>query len=366
MSNLTLLIKPVSGACNMACKYCFYTDVMANRKTAEYGKMNNETLEILVKKAFEDADNFVSFTFQGGEPTLAGLDFYEHLIVLQKRYNRNHIQVYNAIQTNGYALDERWIDFFKKENFLVGLSMDGTRAIHDSLRVDRQGRGTFGRVERAARKMAETGIQYNILCVVNNFVARHPRQVFEQLKKYRYLQFIPCIDPFDGKREKYALSTERYTGFLKETFEQYYHCIMKNDYVSVRNFDNYIRILLGQPPENCGMSGRCAQYFLVEGDGSVYPCDFYVLDQWKMGNIHTDTFDELRSCTTVQRFIEESRHVQEECRTCQWYSLCRGGCKRDREPVVDGIPGKNRYCESYQEFFQYAYPKMRQIAKWIR
>lgn len=366
MPPVSLLIKPVSGLCNMACKYCFYADVMDNRQTPYYGKMNEETLDMLVRKVFLYAEKSASFAFQGGEPTLAGIAFYEKLIELQEKYNVKGIRVFNSIQTNGYELDRAWANFFKKHNFLVGLSMDGYRELHDSLRVDRKNCGTYTKVERAAKLMADVGVDFNILTVVNNFVARYPRRVFEHLKKYQYLQFIPCIDSFDGEKEKYSLSIERYTKFLKETFDCYYENIMKDNYVSVRNFDNYIGILLGRRPENCAMNGRCAPYFLIEGDGSVYPCDFYVLDKWKIGNIVEDSFESLGSSEVMQNFISESCHIDEKCRECEWGFLCRGGCKRDREPIIDGIPGKNRYCECYQEFFKYAYSRMIKIADSLR
>ena len=182
MPSLHLLIKPASSLCNMRCKYCFYSDVSNSREVKSYGMMEDDTLETLVKRAFEYADESVGFAFQGGEPTLVGLSFYERLIALEKTYNTKKIPVYNSIQTNGYAVDDSFAAFFAKHNFLVGLSLDGTKESHDALRVDAEGNGTFGRVLKTAELFQRHGVQFNILCVVNNFVARYPKEVYRQLR----------------------------------------------------------------------------------------------------------------------------------------------------------------------------------------
>lgn len=282
MPPVNLLIKPASSMCNMRCKYCFYADVSKNWKTEFYGMMNEDTLEILVKRVFEYATGYAGFAFQGGEPTLAGFGFYRNLIALQERYNTRKIPVYNSIQTNGFGLNEEWAKFFADHHFLVGLSMDGIKEAHDALRLDAQGSGTYEAVAKSAALLERFGVPFNILCVVNHFVARHPQKVYQNLKKYRYLQFIPCLDSFEGEKENYSLSSSRYGEFLKATFDLYYRDFLSGNYVSVRNFDNYIRMLQGYPPESCGMNGICSCQFVVEGDGSVFPCDFYVLDRWKL------------------------------------------------------------------------------------
>ena len=363
---VTLLIKPASSLCNMRCKYCFYADVAANRDIPSYGIMSEETLEHLVKGVFAYAEQSVSFGFQGGEPTLAGIGFYRKLVLLQEKYNAKHIAVYNSIQTNGYLLNEEWAEFFKAHGFLVGLSLDGSKEVHDKLRVDAYGKGTYGKVRDAAALLARHGVDFNILCVVSEYAAEHPRQVYNALKQYKYLQFIPCLDPLDGWKKNYSLSEKKYAAFLNETFRLYAESFLSGEYVSVRNFDNYIGILLGRPPENCAMNGRCAAYYLVEGDGSVFPCDFYVLDRWKLGNVAQDSFADMATSEKLREFTEESLFVTEECKRCPWYPLCRGGCKRDREPFIDGHPGRNRLCESFKHFFAYSYPVMLKMAHIIQ
>ena len=183
---VTLLIKPVSGLCNLRCKYCFYADVMEQREMFSYGKMDLETLELLVQNALEYAEDFVSFGFQGGEPTLAGLDFYEHLVAFERKYNTKGVIIQNYIQTNGYDIDENWAEFLHDHQFLTGLSMDGTSEIYNSLRVDANQKPTYQRVEKVAELFNKFGVEYNILCVVTNFVARYPRKVFAHLKNITF------------------------------------------------------------------------------------------------------------------------------------------------------------------------------------
>ena len=365
MPPLNILIKPASSLCNMRCEYCFYKDVSESRERRSMGMMSLDTLEEVVRRAFEYATDFVGFAFQGGEPTLAGLDFYRELMALERKYNTKNIKVSNAIQTNGYVIDDEWARFFAKNGFLVGLSMDGTKEAHDSLRVDAAGKGTFDRVVRAADILQKNGAEFNILCVVNNFVARYPKKVYDQLKKYKYIQFIACLDPLEGEKTRFSLSEERYASFLRQTFTLYYEDFMRGNYVSIRNFDNYVSILLGRRPESCAMNGFCTCYCVIEGDGSVYPCDFYVLDEWRLGNVREQSFGEMISSPLAREFVERSLFVRDECKNCRYYKLCRGGCRREREPFSEGIPSLNRRCAAYKSLFDTCLDPMLDMARRI-
>ena len=266
------------------------------------------------------------------------------------------------------VIDDAWAAFLGEHRFLVGLSLDGTQEIHDRFRVDEKGNGTYHRVIAAAKRLKKHQVEFNILCVVNNDVARHAKQVYQNLKKqgFRYLQFIPCLDPFGEEMQKqqdFSLSLERFTAFLKATFDLYYQDFEKGDSVSIRTFDNYVSMIGGYPPEACGMAGVCSCYFVVEGDGSVYPCDFYVLDRYRLGNIRQDSFAQMKQSQTARTFVEESWYVEEGCKTCRWLPICRGGCRRHREPFVQGHPRRNIYCDAYRTFFDYAYPRMEKMAR---
>jgi len=363
---LSMLIKPASGNCNLRCRYCFYHSVAEKRQTKSYGMMSFDTLEIIVKKALEYADQICSFAFQGGEPTFIGLDFYKKLIELEKNIIQKIITINNAIQTNGTLLDEEWAQFLSSNNFLVGISLDGPKDMHDENRYDANGKGSFIRVMHTIDLFNKYKVEYNILFVVTSNTTRHINKIYNFYKKngFKYLQFIPCIDPFGEEpgQYEYSLTPERFGIFLKSLFDLWYNDIMKGDIVSIRYFDNLVGMLMGYPPEECGMKGECMCQFVTEADGGVYPCDFYVIDDWYLGDIKEIGFDELAGSDAALKFIESSRYVDPECRECKWANICRGGCRRYKEPFKDGKPALNFFCPSYKQLFEYAYGRLQQIA----
>ncbi len=324
-----------------------------------YGVMTPETAEKLVMRAYEYADGACAFVFQGGEPTLAGLEYFQSFVKLCRKYNTKKIATSFSIQTNGYNISEAMAKFFAENGFLVGLSLDGYAEIHNAMRCD-----SFKNVMAAARLFEKCGVDFNILAVVNNYSARHGAKIYNFFKKngFRYLQFIAQIDSF-AESHDYSLTPERYADFLKAAFDLYYADFMKNSYISVRNFDNYIRILGGQTAECCGMLGECSCNFTVEGDGSVFPCDFYALDEWKIGNIFDSSLEQMAHSQSAADFVGSSRYIDPLCRECEYFSLCLGGCRRLREPFCDGKPSLNKFCAAYKSFFPYAMARMEQMAK---
>lgn len=362
MPPISIMVKPVSGRCNMRCRYCFYADEMSRRAEAETEKMSLSTLEALVRRAFTYADGGVYLAFQGGEPTLAGAEFYRQVLALERKYNTRALPVQHAIQTNGLHLDDELIGVLREGRFLVGLSVDGTREIHDSRRLDALGRGTYDRVMETARRLKAANVDYNVLCVVDRAVARQPAEVYRALAPHGFLQMIPCLDPLDGMRDENSLDAEEFGAFLIEIYRRYAEALRKGKCVSVRAFDNWIRMLAGQVPENCGFSGRCAPNFLVEGNGDVYPCDFYALDEWKIGNVNETTFARMARSEKLRAFCEQSFEPDPACTQCEFGFLCRGGCRRDREPMrPDGRMEKNRLCAGYRKFFSACLPDMRRL-----
>lgn len=370
MPPLSILIKPASSNCNMRCKYCFYHSIAENRNTESFGIMSIDTLELLVKSAFEYADNSCTFAFQGGEPTLIGLNFYKKLIDLQTRYNTKKIKVNNAIQTNGIAINDEWAEFLAMNNFLVGISLDGPRDIHDINRIDASNRGTFGSVTNSIELFNKYKVEYNILTVVNSLTSRHISKIYNFYKKnnLRYLQFIPCLDPLGEQpgTHEYSLTPQKYTYFLKTLFDLWYEDIVNCNMISIRYFDNLVGMCMGYPPEECGMSGVCSCYYVVEADGSVYPCDFYVFDEWNIGNIKVNGFDEMRNSAVAKKFVDVSKSIDPTCKGCDWFKICRGGCRRNREPFENERPFLNYYCSSNKEFFSYAIERINKVALMFR
>lgn len=367
MPPLSMLIKPASSLCNMRCSYCFYADVSSNREVRNFGMMTDQTLETLVRKALAYADGSCTFAFQGGEPTLAGLDFYKRLTELQKKYNHKKIAINNCIQTNGYLITEEWAEFFANNHFLVGISLDGPEDIHNELRKDSCHEGTFKKVINATKLFDFYNVDYNILSVVTSLTAKNAKRIynFYRQNNYRYIQYIQCLDDFDGNRHDYTLSSDDYSVFLKHTFDEYYKDFKNNKMRSVRTFDNYLSLILGMQPESCDMSGSCRANIVIESNGNVYPCDFYVLDDYITGNINTDSFKKIVSSSNARKFVEQSHFINEECRQCRWLNLCRGGCRRCREPFTDNHPSLNKFCSAYKSFFNYSIDRFETMAQTI-
>ncbi len=366
MPPLNFLIKPASGNCNIRCRYCFYHDVAENRGVSSYGMMSDETLEALIEKALATADGSCSFGFQGGEPTLAGLDFFRKVVALQKQYNRKGLRISNAIQTNGMVLDAEWAAFLAENHFLVGLSLDGTKEIHDANRLDPAGKGTFNRVLRTAQLLTAKKVEFNILTVVTRQSAQHIDRIYGFFRRsgLNWLQFIPCLDPLGEERgsNPYSLTPEAYAKFLKTLFDLWYRDVKAGNFIYIRYFENLVGMAMGYPPESCGLSGRCVIQNVVEADGSVYPCDFYALDEWKLGNIRTDSIPGMMKSPAAQKFLAAPLDIPEKCRSCRHYAICRGGCRRDREPMRGDTLPLNYFCPAYEEFFDYAMPRLQELA----
>ncbi|MCI8950372.1 MAG: anaerobic sulfatase maturase [Lachnospiraceae bacterium] len=365
MPQINVMIKPASGLCNMRCKYCFYTDEMEKRSQASYGIMSMETLEHVIRELFDFTQEQCTIAFQGGEPTLAGLDFYRQCLAFEKKYNKKQIFVSHALQTNGYGLDESWCSFFAENNFLIGLSIDGVKASHDAYRKDSQGGDTYFHVLETAQRLKEAGAKFNVLTVVNSKTAPKIRKIYEKYKKQGFFwqQYIACLDPIGEKqgRQEYSLTPESYGRFLIELFELWDLDFKQGKPTYIRQFENYIGILLGQPPESCEQRGVCSFQNIVEADGSVYPCDFYVLDGYCLGNLNTDSFQVIEQRRKELRFVEDSINHTESCRTCPYFALCRGGCRRHREQPGTKV-GENYFCKAYRMFFDACLPRMREIA----
>lgn len=367
---VSLLIKPASSLCNMRCDYCFYHDVASKRNITSYGIMTSETMEDVIRNIFATASGSCHFAFQGGEPTLAGLDYFREFLDLEKKYNKNKLSISHSIQTNGYAIDTEWAEFFAQNKFLVGLSLDGNKEVNDLYRKDIDRKGSYSKIMRAVQLFKNKGVSYNVLTVVTGNTVSNIGKIYHFFcnNGFTYQQYIPCLEPLDSKpnQQTYSLTASQYGEFLKQLFNLWYADWKRGKPISIRYFDNLVGILLGYPPESCGMTGRCSCQNVVEADGSVYPCDFYVLDQYRIGNLRTENLKEIQRRGEATEFIKSSYSLPDDCKKCKWLPLCRGGCRREREVPADGQIGKNRYCTAYQNFFEYAIERLTEIAHKVR
>ena len=367
MEHLTVMIKPSSSLCNMRCRYCFYCDVAENRDTKSYGIMTDATAANIIEKVFDAAKRSVSFIFQGGEPTLAGLDFFKSFVESVNILNKSSIKVFYSIQTNGLDISEDFAGFFAANNFLVGLSLDGNKETHDFMRIDAVGNPTHNRVMKTAKLFNKYKVEYNILVVVTANTVKHIEKIYGFFKTggFKYLQFIPCLAPLGSEPFclPHALTPLLYEDFLTRLFKLYYADFMAGNYISIRFFDNLVNIAAGQRSEQCGMLGYCPGQLVIEADGSVFPCDFYCVDNWKLGNINEMSIDEISITDKMKAFCMSSLYEDEKCRVCGVFDFCRGGCRRDRDLSVDGTAGENIYCYALFNFYTTAKPYLIQMAK---
>lgn len=357
MPPLSIMIKPASALCNMRCKYCFYHDVTDHRDVKSFGMMSEETAEKLIRKALDFADGeSVAFAFQGGEPTLRGIDFFRYFCNKVKELNIKNSRIFYGLQTNGTLIDESWCTFFRENKFLIGLSLDGDLP-NNSFRIDEKGNNAFYKIIKAADIMTKHKVDFNILTVLTGRCAENIDDILKYFKKrgFKYLQFIPCLRPFgDNSESELYMTVEQYKHFLIHGFNAYVKDYVRGEYTSIRYFDNLVHLYLGNPTEQCGICGHCMHQFVAEGNGNVYPCDFYCTDEWLLGNINdaNENFDTLAHSEKATEFLRESLAVPDECKKCKYFPVCRaGGCKRSRED--------RNYCESYKAFFDACLPLFR-------
>lgn len=366
MNTFSTLIKPASSLCNMRCRYCFYCDVAENRDVPSYGMMERATTEKLIDRIFGAVTPpaAVHFAFQGGEPTLAGIDYFTHFIAYANEKNQGRFSLHYSIQTNGLVVDEQWCRLFKENDFLVGVSLDGEESLHNFCRVDAQRQGTYARVRQAVRLLERAGVAYNILSVITKQMAKHPQALYRYYEKNKlgFVQLIPCLKPLEEQEDgPFDLTPRLYADFLKRFFTLWEQGIRRGAYISVRQFDNLVRMLQGKPAEQCGMMGFCTPQFVVEADGGVYPCDFYVLDRYLCGNVWEQPVEAMLQSEGVRRFLEDKVPEHPLCGACPVRSLCGGGCKRYRSFYAQ----EAGYCP-YQDFLCYAYERLAALARTLR
>ncbi len=355
MPPLSIMIKPASSLCNLRCEYCFYSNVSDIREVKSFGIMTPDTSHNLIKAALDFADGCsIAFAFQGGEPLIAGLDYFHHFVEEVNTLNQNNSKIFYGLQTNGTLITNEWAKFFHDHSFLIGLSLDGNKKAN-KFRVDENGENAYERIIKASGILKRHNVDFNILTVLTGYCADHIDEIYASLTRmgFKYLQFIPCLRPFGDESENEMYMTQRqYAKFLIHGFNAYVKDYVRHDYTSVRYFDNLVHLYLGNPTEQCGMCGHCMHQFVIEGNGNVYPCDFYCTDEWLLGNINDSDFDTLAHCDKADSFLRESIPFDERCKKCRYFPLCRGGgCKR--------LKNDRDYCESYKSFFSACLPLFR-------
>ncbi len=362
----SVLVKTVGSDCNLDCAYCFY-----KRTSSIYGpgkhRMPEEVLRELVKQMFEFDLPQVAFSWQGGEPTLAGKDFFRRVFELQNEYGKGRT-VGNSIQTNALLIDREWARMLARYNVLVGVSLDGPREIHDRYRRTPSGEGSYDRVQGAIEALRATRAQYNILALVNATNVERAREVYRFLvsEGHRFLQFIPCLerDPTTGERAEFAVDGPSYGRFLCELYDEW----MKDGRgkVSVRLFDALLEKAGRGSSGFCVLGSSCDSYLVVEHNGDVYPCDFFVTPEWKLGNILETPLGELARCERRKEFARQKSSARQACGECPWWRVCRGGCVKDRVALGKDADGRTELCESMRMLLERSWRSFEGMARGVR
>jgi len=364
----SLLIKPASAVCNLDCKYCFYLDRDADPYASlPQRQMTLDTLERLVDTYLFYSYPNSTFAFQGGEPTLAGLRFFEKLVEFQKQYGRAGQNVSNAFQTNGVLIDEDWCRLFHAYHWLIGISIDGPEDVHDAYRFNKAGHGTWKQVVRAIETMRKEKVEFNVLCVLSQANVERPRDVYKFFRGLGVdnIQYIPLseFEP-DGTRMPFTITPEQYGRFLLETFDLWWP---ERRRVRIRFFDNLAEALAGQKPGACTMHETCDSYAVVEYNGDVYPCDFFVERDWKLGNVNLDSWSEIARRQKRFGFAAKKTIAHPECMACQWQNICHNGCPKFRHSVHRRFEDLDYFCPAYKMIYaRAAAPLKDELAKLLR
>jgi len=318
--------------------------------------MSPEVLEELIKQGMRLEPRHATFGWQGGEPTLAGLDFFRRVVELQKKYGRTGQSVSNGLQTNGILLTPEWARFLHEYRFLVGVSLDGPAPYHDYYRKYPDGRPTHAQVIKTLQMLREYEVEFNVLAVVNRLTADHGAEIYDYFlsQRFYFMQFIPCVevDPVTGKITDFSVEPEQFGDFLCEVFDRWYNG--GEPEASIRDFEAILAVYLGQEAPLCSYQKECGSYVVVEYNGDVYPCDFLVREDLYLGNLMETPLEEIFESEALRRFAAQKAKPRPECEVCAWKVICNQGC-----PRFVGLDGTNRHylCRAYQRFFAHAHEK---------
>ena len=362
-----VMAKPVGPVCNLECSYCYYLDTASFYERPHRFRMSDALLETYVRQVMEASPGpVVPFVWHGGEPTLAGLAFYRRAVELQQRYLPNGWTCWNNLQTNGTLLGEEWCSFLATEHFDVGLSIDGTRWLHDAYRKDRRGRGTYERAVAGVRRLQAHGIQPDLLCTVTSAVAKDPLGVYRALRSLDtgWIQFIPIVrrGP-DGQVTPESVTAEAYGRFLSTVFDDWVHHDVGR--LDVQFFAEMSLVWAGGTANVCWMAPTCGRVFVLEHDAGVYACDHFVTAEHRIGDLDTSHLGALVDTPSQRRFGDDKRdRLPAQCRSCPWLTVCNGGCPKDRFAYSeDGEPGLNYLCDGLRQFFAHVEQPLRRVVE---
>ena len=383
-----VMAKPAGPSCNLHCAYCFYLDKQRLFAGGGTSRMSDEVLEQYVRQYIQQQDvDVINFAWQGGEPTLLGVEFFQKAVELQKRYAEGK-QITNALQTNGTLLTDEWCEFLSRENFLVGLSIDGAAAVNDKYRTDRNGKGSSADAMRGLDLLKKHRVEFNTLTVVNDVNARRPMEVYDFLKASgsTFWQFIPIVERLEnddarvviapppeetGHAQPYPVASwcvppRMYGEFLCAIFDRWHREDIGR--IFVQQFEHALAPIMGQPPGVCVYAPTCGAALVIEHNGDVYSCDHFVFEKYRLGNILEAPLEEMVYSAKQREFGQAKRELLPPvCLQCRWREQCNGGCPKDRfASDGSGTHRLNYLCPGFKTFYNHADARLRRIAEVIR
>ena len=367
--NIMIMIFPNGPICNLDCNYCYYKKKTSLYPHTKNFQMTEELLEEFIRQYIKiQPGPEVTFGWQGGEPSLRGIHFFKKAVKLQNKYLPKNWKSQNAFQTNGTLLTDEWCKFFKENDFLVGISIDGPSVLHDVYRKDKQGRPTHTNVLKGLHLLQKYHIEYNVLCTVNNINVQYPLEVYHFFKKQhvKNIQFIPIVESLgEGKVSSRTVSSKDYGRFLITIFNEWVHYDFGDIFIQI--FEECVAAWLGIRANLCVFSETCGRAPVIEHNGDLYVCDHFVFPEYKLGNILETPLNKLIQSLKLKEFGRSKKDdLAEVCKVCDVRFICNGGCLKNR--IINMEKGKklNFLCEGYKHFFRYINPYINEIAKGIK
>lgn len=362
-----LLIKPASADCNLKCSYCFYLDKKDLYLEQSCHRMSEEVLEKLISSYLERDQKQYNISWQGGEPSLMGVEFFKKITDLEMKYGQKGKFMANAFQTNGTLITDELAKHLKKFRFLVGVSLDGNAEMHDYYRKTIDNRGSHSDVMKGIDLLDKNNVKYNILTLVNTSNVKKGKELYKYLKEegFFYHQYTPCVEfDKDGNILEFTITAKEWGAFLCDIFDEW----LKTDVnkVSIRLFDSILSSLIYNKNNMCSMEDNCSKYFVVEHNGDVYPCDFFVEEKRKLGNIMDNTWDELLLKDEYILFGKEKANWNNKCNRCNYLNLCLGDCLKHRYKVGKDAKELSYLCEGWKIFYKHSLTKFKKLASFYR
>ncbi len=362
--NLGILIKPASHDCNMACNYCYYRPVEAVYPDEKRPRITPEIFEAVCEQYRALGPSDIKIGWQGGEPTLMGLDFFREAIQIETRHAQRGDCWGNSLQTNGVLLDEEWCQFLAANHFLVGISVDGPAELN-TMRKFHDGRPAWETAMRGIKLLEQHKVEFNVLVVISQANRQHPREVLQFLVEndLHFSQFIPCTEPTGATRgvSEHSISAAEYAEFMIGLFDAW----VENDDPSyyVRRIDNWLHQFFGLPPECCEYREDCSNLITIEWNGDVYPCDFFVVPEYRMGNVMEQTLEQMLKGPQFRAFVRGAEHIPSMCSDCEWLGVCHAGCFRHRQKLNIDADEMPYLCEAKKRIFSHVFSTLRELVE---